>query len=497
LYRRLKSRGSSAFKTRHVPATATLTLTSYAPFIPGTANQTVTPTTRSVILTGRSPTITSVGGLIVPTTRALTVTRYAPTVTRTLLQRLTPTTKMLTMTRYAPTISVASGSSGYPPDTQLTNVTPPTPPAIPAYLTPTIYSPWGTTITRVSNVSYQRNIYSRTAGWNSDESMILLSGYQGAPAAVISGQAPYTFLHNLPFLVGMGQWANTNPAKIYGTWIEENYLRSQTYNGGSSWTLNIEHTFSGYTSISLGDSEGGISDDDDTFVLMTRTSGGANGMLVYDRSSDSVVATRNFGAQRPDTCFVSRSGNYAFAYWSNGDGTGAQQGLWLYDRNLNIIRQVTPEARHGDPARLADGTEVWAQVNYGGEYFRLDNGAHTYLFDSLNPYPHNTAFTVGHCSGRAVNRNGWVYLSQYNYPATYPGSTYGRDQIVAANMDDPGTVEVFGWSNHRANGDTSAGYYTSPFATPSRDGTKVLFGSEWGDLTEPYGPVYAYVAEQL
>jgi hypothetical protein len=181
-------------------------------------------------------------------------------------------------------------------------------------------------------------------------------------------------------------------------------------------------------------------------------------------------------------------------YWSTGDGPGATQGLQQYDRDLNYIRQVTEYARHGDVCRLEDGTEAWAQVAFGGEVYNLDTGALQQLFADGEPYPYNNAFTVGHCSGRAVNRNGWVYLSHYDYPATFSGSTYGRDQIIAVKLDGSKTIEQYGWSYHRNDGQSGNNYPTSPFATPSRDGTKVLFGSEWGE-GEPYSHVYAYIAE--
>jgi hypothetical protein len=476
-----------------VPTTKALTMTRYAPAI-GNPKR-ATPTTKALTMTRYAP---SVGApkVLVPATKVVTVTRFAPTVTAPQNRLAVPAKRSLVITRRVPTVTVSTITSDFPPSGTLTKPVPPTPPAIPAYLTPYVDPTWGTTITRVSNVNFQRNIYSRTAGWNSNQSMILLSGYNSAPAAIISGQAPYTFMHNLPFLVGMGQWSNTNPNKIYGTWVEENFLRSQTYNGGSSWTLNVEHTFTGYSSISLGDSEGGLSDDDDTVALLGRTTGGAQHLISFDIGSKTIIATRTL-PMRPDNAFVSRSGQYILVYWSTGDGTGITQGLQQYDRNLNYIRQLTSHARHGDPARLADGTEVWAQVDFGAEYYRMDNGAHQYLFSGLQPYPHNTAFTLGHCSGRATSRNGWVYLSVFNYPNTGSGQLlYGRDQIVAANLDNPGEVQVFAWSHHRNEGESAENYPTAPFATPSRDGTKVLFGSEWGD-TAPYGAVYAYVAEQL
>jgi hypothetical protein len=416
--------------------------------------------------------------------------------------------KGMTRTETATALESATKSVGgtiFPPEQQLTAVALPAVPAVPALGVATSQAAWpAIQYTRISNVSGQRNVYSRAALTNSDDTMILL-GASAAPAAVFDAEPPYTKLHDLPFLVGMHQWSNTNPNKIWGTWYEENMLRSQVYTGGSSWTLNVEHTFTGYTNVSLGDSEGGLSDDDQYVVLQALNGSGQNIAFVFDTVNKVIVGgtgnVKNFGSQRPDTCFIDRSGQYMLVYWSSsggggGDGPGLDQGLWQYDRNnlATPIRQLTQSARHCDPARLANGTSVLVSCDFGGEYYRLDNGVRTIIFEDLNPYPHNTALTRGHVSGRATARNGYAYFSNYDTVTTYTGSTYGRDQVVAAKLDEPGVVEVFGWAYHRLNSDIAAAYSASPFASPNRAGDKVFVGSEHGDTTDPY-TVYGYILE--
>lgn len=108
--------------------------------------------------------------------------------------------------------------------------------------------------------------------------------------------------------------------------------------------------------------------------------------------------------------------------------------------------------------------------------FRLSDGAQTALLPA-------NALEWGHVSCRNLGRPGWAYFSNYQYDNV---PALGRDQLVAVKLDGSQTVEVFGFANHRTNT-----YDESPFAVPNRDGTKVLFGSEWGHP----GTVYAYVAE--
>lgn len=61
--------------------------------------------------------------------------------------------------------------------------------------------------------------------------------------------------------------------------------------------------------------------------------------------------------------------------------------------------------------------------------------------------------------------------------------------MFALKLDGSQTVEVFGFTHHSQ----STAYDRAPMAVPNRDGTKVMFASDWGD---DIGPVYSYVAEQ-
>jgi len=71
--------------------------------------------------------------------------------------------------------------------------------------------------------------------------------------------------------------------------------------------------------------------------------------------------------------------------------------------------------------------------------------------------------------------------------STEISSNPGNDQIFAASTANPGTVQVFCFAH--AN---PVDYDSSPFASPNRDGSKVIFGSSWGGSVS--STVYAYVA---
>lgn len=86
-----------------IPATATLTITTYAPEVDIGGNVVVIPTTAALTTTTYAPTATT-PEIRTPTTVGLVLTTYNPTVVTSNHQSVTPTTVELTTTPYAPSI---------------------------------------------------------------------------------------------------------------------------------------------------------------------------------------------------------------------------------------------------------------------------------------------------------------------------------------------------------------------------------------------------------
>ena len=96
-----------------------------------------------------------------------------------------------------------------------------------------------------------RHAYSRTPAWNSDQTRILLGFWY--PGRMLDGTT-YADLGSFP-QVSYASWANTDPNKIYGT--SGNKLVSQN---ATTAAVTTRHTFTGYSTISIGDGEGAIDD---------------------------------------------------------------------------------------------------------------------------------------------------------------------------------------------------------------------------------------------
>jgi hypothetical protein len=278
-------------------------------------------------------------------------------------------------------------------------------------------------------------------------------------------------------------WSNVHPNVIYGTTAAKLVKQDATTGSISSGSGGTIHDFAadGYSSIWIGgdyagsSGEGAISDDD-RYICVTAYSGGTPHILVWDLVGASIVGDIAAPAGL-DNAQISRLGNYVVVV-----GSGYTR---VYPRDLTGSgRLLFASGPHGDNALNAAGEEIYVTNNAlapgptaaGVRSFRLSDGLITQVL------PTGTAFEYGHTSGRNTNRPGWIYLSVYDNSAS--AGRVGHDQVVAVKTDGSGTVEVFGFEHHT---DTTT-YADQPQAVPSRDGSRVLFASEWGGSS-----VYDYV----
>ena len=364
----------------------------------------------------------------------------------------------------APTPPPVTG--GYPADTTLKYLAT-TSLSRPALLAPLLDPILGTRTTRITDTAGVRHAYSRISAWNSDGSRILL-GFS-YPGRMLDGR---TYQDLGAFRqVSQAVWSNVDPNKLYGA--IENAFYSQSATTGALTKLR---TFSAYMTLTIGDYEGGISDDDRYVALIGTTSTGARHLITYDIAANSVVAD-SLVSSRINNAQISRKGTYVVVV-NDTDGTAKGQGVERYTRDLSSRINLTPYGRHGDNALDAAGNEIYVSNNAPNVVaFNLATGAAKRLLSGT------TAFEYGHVSGRNIKRPGWIYLSVFNNSIT--AGRPGHDQLVAVKTDGSGTVEVFGFSHHT----NTTVYAMQPQGVPSPDGTRVLFASEWGTSS-----TYTFVA---
>lgn len=359
----------------------------------------------------------------------------------------------------------APGSLVYPPDVTFAIVPMPAL-SIPAYLTPVTDPTFGTTIERIGtspfNGSYPYHHYSKDQAWNSDGTLIKLA--EGAQMAILDGKA-YAHLRDISAPDHESVWSNTDPNKIYAT-NGNSFISMDTY--GNRTTL---HTFSEYTDVSIGNSEGNLSNDDRYTCLVGVRSDGTYDIVSYDVLNLTKVAVMNTSTNI-DNCAASQSGKYMFVAWAHGRNN--------YSYSINFTNPVllavgTP---HMDVCYDTSGNEVAVAEN--NAYYRLDTGAVTTLIPGAST-------NWSHVSCRNVLRPGWAYISPMGESGYESNSNWQR--LMAVKLDGSGVVENFAHAHHE---DTVNVYLGSPMIVPNRTGDVVMWKVAW----DGSGSVYSYVAHQ-
>lgn len=377
----------------------------------------------------------------------------------------------------------------YPPDQQLTFQSMP---AVikPAYLAPITDPTYKSKVVRITDQAVFESKtsglgiwhhYSKDQAWNSDGSLILLEGW---PSAILDGKT-FEYIKFVNPQGGPHTWSNTQPDIVYGTNNNNSIVKLNV----TTNTLTTVKTFPEYTEVSYGAWEGNMSNDDRYMVLQCKTAAGAMAIVVYDFADDTVVSTMNAPVW-PNNCNMSQSGKYVAVQW-NVAGYENYQGICIYNRNdLSFVRNVTSSGGgHYDFGYDSDGNEICVGTDIDGStrgivMVRLDNGARTYLLSDAQ-----MSWYI-HISCRNLNRPGWAYLTEFADPNTQTTKP-NYQKIFAVKLDPSASnnavTETFAHVHHSATVD----YDRSPFGVPNRDGSKVMFRSDWMKGT---GEINSYVA---
>ena len=366
----------------------------------------------------------------------------------------------------------------YPPDISVSSINwgnYQTPTNVPNYLQPFTDPVTNNTVTRISDESVfgcdcskLRHRYAKNQPWNADGTLIMTDG---SPSKILDGNT-YQVLYesNTKAL-----WSNTEPNYTYDAAANSAFVKKNIVTGVTT-TLR---TFSNYSSISVGNNEGNLSNDD-RYVALIGTSGANKTVIIYDILNDNIISTRSLGTANIDWVSVSQSGNFVVIS-GYADGSGPNQGIKSYDKFMNNERHLYNGRPHGDIGYDAQGNEVYVAYQgingYSLSYARLDNGVKQGLF----PYTGangDRGLWGGHISTRNINRPGWAYVSEQGHPSDINRYEATRE-IFAIKLDNSQTIERF--AKHNSNLNANAAYNHQAHGVPNRDGTRVIFASNWDD----------------
>lgn len=308
--------------------------------------------------------------------------------------------------------------------------------------------------TQLARVSDQRHHYSKDQPWNADQTLIKINNELHDAKTLQLVRMVYKAPRQ-------GNWSNLNPNWWYGSTDRgKQFIRVDM----TTDAVTVLHTWPQYNTVEMGFDEGNISNDDQWALLLARNGDGIH-YIVYNIQNDTIVADKVM--PEPDWAGMSASGKYVIIMW-NDHGMGSTEGVGVYDRNLNYIRTLFDTGQHGDVGRDAAGNDVFVQYDNSGKVvsWNLDTGKSTMVFNQ-------TAW--GHISCRNnIGRPGWCYVTS-------------DSEVFAVKLDASQTVERF--AHHHSSGTS---YEVQPQAVPNRDGSQVLWSSDWG---QGGPPAHAFVAK--
>jgi hypothetical protein len=387
------------------------------------------------------------------------ITPSQPTFTQVSATRISPFS-ITAPTLYSPVASITqiftSTNTGIPPTPQTTST--PIIPTIdpttgrPGYLQSIIDTISGSIITRVVDDSWGaicRHHYSKDQAWNADQTVIWLN--KGCDK-FIDGNT-YALLPNLKTPPDSGGESRWSP-------IDRNVI---IYTSGSvlgKWnpftgTGVIIRTFSGYSSLSIGEGEGNMSNDGKFIALYSDVS---NIGFAYDMVNNIKYPDINFGSDVLKSLSMSSLGNYLIANINNDNAK-------IF--NLQGVQVGNTWSEYGCPSHYdftvdQNGDEVAVGVcktGYKGIVKRrLADGQITVIFP----------MGASHTSARNIKRPGWVYVSGLYY------APYLND-VLAIKIDGTGfeIIANVPWIDDGI-------YESERHASPSLDGTKVIIATNWG-----------------
>jgi len=216
-----------------------------------------------------------------------------------------------------------------------------------------------------------------------------------------------------------------------------------------------------------------------------------HGLLTYDREEDRIIGTLGadvFGGSFPDHISISPSGRWAVPSWAFAGPLGTR----AYSLDFSEFRQLHSMSEHSDLAIGPDGQDMYVYTDYDTGAIRavnIDTGA---TFDLLPLYPRVATGYAAHISGQAFSRPGWVVVSTY---ADNTGNgTIAPDPIIEPMYRKIILIELKPDGRKLSVAHTRAaanygGYFGEHQATISRDGSRIMFATNFDDG----GPASSYM----
>ncbi len=362
----------------------------------------------------------------------------------------------------------------------------------PSYLEPVKDPVFGTQFTRIidpgwttlpgarCSPDYCTHRYSTSQAWNADQTLlVIVNGCRGGCFLFLDGQTyKPLFLRIVP---NECEWHPTNPALMIC--VNGNEIYAWAPRTDAKTTI---YTDPAYRHFQFGPYKGNPSYDGNRLVVRARDSKGALVAFAYDISTRTKFPAIELAELTGVNgyCTISPSGKYIFCSQTMPDQTNQE---YVFTVSGEQVQHWTENHRpgHGDMTIDADGSDVYVGISKAppDEYHVIKRRLSDGVVTDLAPYGEGQ-----HASMRSIRRPGWVFLT---YSGTYAEIARHSKwapfylEVIALRIDGSGEIRRIA-QTHLAKSD----YWSEPHASPSPDGSQVIWSSNWGNKG---GPVADYV----
>ncbi len=361
----------------------------------------------------------------------------------------------------------------------------------PAYLQTVTDPVFGTSFTRITDPgergihglpcrpAYCTHRYSSAQAWNADQSLLIIANGCGG-LCFLDGRT------YRPLFVRASrdecEWHPANPAlmicvagnKIY-RWNPRTDRKTVVY------------VSAGYRRLQFGPYKGNLSRDGSELVVRAVDRHGGLVAFAYDleagRKYPDIHLNRLDG--RNGFCSISPSGLYILCAQTLPDGT---EQAYVLNKMGKQVQHWTEHHRpaHGDMTLDPDGSDVYVGISKSDpdKFHVIKRRLRDGVVTDLATYGEAT-----HASLRNTKLPGWVfvtYTGSYDENAAHPAWEPFYQEVVALRTDGSGEIRRIVQTRQAAHD-----YWSEAHASPSPDGTQVIWSSNWG---RPGAPVADYVA---
>ena len=331
------------------------------------------------------------------------------------------------------------------------------------------------------------NEYARSDAENCDGTRIILRGQDGE--WYLYERPGYAMLKHLGGL-GLGEepeprWDASDPNRFFH--LHGSELRQYDITGDTSSVVHdFRNEYAGASFITTK-TEGDASRDRRYWCFMVEDSiFNVLAVACYDRELDSVVGAKTSFPDGINWVSMDMSGSHCIV----GFESSAAQ---AFTRDFGTMTQLPSGATgHMDLAVTADSADVMVFQSNTTDSITMVNLS-TGVATPLAAIPFDVNTDIGlHFSGNCADTPGWCLVSTYgaeNPPSGQAHSWMDNLLFMVELEADPRVVKVCRTRCYTGRS-PQPNYFAEAYATVNRAGTRIYFGSNWGDFTQDYTDAY-------